>query len=443
MEKNIIQKEIENFDKIIKDMELKTKENFINNIKIKENLKTIKRTENKNNILDELIFDKKGELNILKQLIILKEQKKLDFEDIISKYLYQLLLINKSTNNKIDKLKRNNLIINKKQKIINKLLDNLNNEFYNYLDNDNENIKNKNEKKYSLTNVFSNGVNKYLYKEPSSCKVKNNKYNLINEDDKLKKIELNNIEIDEYTKNFQNYINKNKINSKDNNTDKNQINNINNIKKKNNNYNDFINIKQINNNKNNINNINKINNNNKNLNNNEKNIIQQNKFNFKANKNLKKSRDNLKYLISQNENEKLNKQKINNYYNFIKLLFLKLRKYNINIIKNYFNKLKNYNTQLKLINLLNKSIINKRFIIISKINEILQKLSLIYNEAINEEIINEDIFLNNIYLNQINVNEKNKINSMKIYKSNLNKMKFINKEMNDIKNKILKFAENI
>ena len=32
---------------------------------------------------------------------------------------------------------------------------------------------------------------------------------------------------------------------------------------------------------------------------------------------------------------------------------------------------------------------------------------------------------------------------MKIYKSNLNKMKFINKEMNDIKNKILKFAENI
>ena len=360
MDKNLIHKEIENFDKIIKDMELKTKVNFINNIKIKENLKAIKRNENKNNILDELIFDKKSELNILKQLIILKEQKKLDFEDIISKYLYQLLLINKSTNNKIDKLKRNNLIINKKQKIINKLLESLNDEFYNYLDNENENLKNKKLKNYSLTNVFSNGIDQYLYKEPSSCKIKNNTYNLINEDDKKKNIELNNIkikkgEIDDYIKDFQIYINKNDINSKNNN-DKNQINNLNNIEEKN--YND----NTININKNDINQINYNNNKNINIKNNEKNNTQQNKLNFKVNKNLRKSRDNLKYLMSQNEKEKLNKQKIKYYNDFIKLLFLKIRNYNINIIKNYFNKLKNYNSKLKLINIFNKILINKRYI---------------------------------------------------------------------------------
>ena len=440
MDKNLIHKEIENFDKIIKDMELKTKVNFINNIKIKENLKAIKRNENKNNILDELIFDKKSELNILKQLIILKEQKKLDFEDIISKYLYQLLLINKSTNNKIDKLKRNNLIINKKQKIINKLLENLNDEFYNYLDNENENIKNKKLKNYSLTNVFSNGVDQYLYKDPSSCKIKNNTYNLINEDDKKNNIELNNIkikkgEIDDYIKDFQSYINKNKINSKNNN-EKNQINNLNNIEKKN--YND----NTIHINKNDINQINYNNNKNINIKNNEKYNTQQNKLNFKVNKNLRKSRDNLKYLMSQNEKEKLNKQKIKYYNDFIKLLFLKIRNYNINIIKNYFNKLKNYNSKLKLINIFNKILINKRYIIISKIKEIIQKSSLIYNEIINEEIINEDAFLNNIYLNQMKINEKKKC-CLKDFKNNLNKMKSINKEMKDIKNKILKFAEKI
>ena len=440
MDKNLIHKEIENFDKIIKDMELKTKVNFINNIKIKENLKAIKRNENKNNILDELIFDKKSELNILKQLIILKEQKKLDFEDIISKYLYQLLLINKSTNNKIDKLKRNNLIINKKQKIINKLLESLNDEFYNYLDNENENLKNKKLKNYSLTNVFSNGIDQYLYKEPSSCKIKNNTYNLINEDDKKKNIELNNIkikkgEIDDYIKDFQIYINKNDINSKNNN-DKNQINNLNNIEEKN--YND----NTININKNDINQINYNNNKNINIKNNEKNNTQQNKLNFKVNKNLRKSRDNLKYLMSQNEKEKLNKQKIKYYNDFIKLLFLKIRNYNINIIKNYFNKLKNYNSKLKLINIFNKILINKRYIIISKIKEIIQKSSLIYNEIINEEIINEDAFLNNIYLNQMKINEKKKY-CLKDFKNNVNKMKSINKEMKEIKNKILKFAEKI
>ena len=97
MNNNNDQKELEYFNEIINDMELKTKEIFINNIKIKENVRAIKRIENKNNFLEDMLSDKKNELKILKQLIILKEQKKLNFEDIISKYLYQLICMNNRT----------------------------------------------------------------------------------------------------------------------------------------------------------------------------------------------------------------------------------------------------------------------------------------------------------------------------------------------------------
>ena len=188
MNNNNDRKELEYFNEIINDMELQTKEIFINNIKIKENVRAIKRIENKNNFLEDILSDKKNELKILKQFIILKEQKKLNFEDIISKYFYQLICMNNRANNKIDLLKRNDLIINKKEKIINKLLDNFNNEFNICLNNEynkKTNPKNKkeqiNDKKYYLSNVFSNGANKYTHKGSSSCKKKDNKNNLIND----------------------------------------------------------------------------------------------------------------------------------------------------------------------------------------------------------------------------------------------------------------------
>ena len=211
MEENKIQKEmnpIQYFDKTINDMELKIKDIYVNKIRIKENLNSIKRIENKNNFLDDMILDKKSELNILKNLLILKEQKKLNFEDIISKYLYQLILIDNKNNNKIDILKKKNLIINRKQKIINMLLDNLNNNLNNYLKNDkkenlenklipknndelllNEKIKNKNfynqnsDKKY----FYSNGINKYINKEPVSYKANNKKNNIFNKKNELEK----------------------------------------------------------------------------------------------------------------------------------------------------------------------------------------------------------------------------------------------------------------
>ena len=427
MNNNNDQKELEYFNEIINDMELKTKEIFINNIKIKENVRAIKRIENKNNFLEDMLSDKKNELKILKQLIILKEQKKLNFEDIISKYLYQLICMNNRSNNKIDLLKRNDLIINKKQKIINKLLDNFNNEFNICLNNEynkKANPKNKKEK-YYLSNVFSNGINKYTYKGSSSCKTKDNKNNLIKEEKKI--IDLNDIilkkgEIEDITNDFQNYIN---INIKKENKSKNKNDN-----KKD--YNDFISTKPNNKMNKNVNKINI-----------ETFTFQNDRINFKANKNLQKSRENLKNLISKNDKEKLNKKKSQTYTEFAKVLFSKIKTNNINLAKIIFNKLKYYNAISKLKIFFNKYYINRRTIIIDKIKEILQNTSSNYNEALNEEIINDDMFLNELDLNQINNNGTKKKFELNDFNNALIKLKSINKEIKDIENKIKIFTNNI
>ena len=495
MEENKIQKEmnpIQYFDKTINDMELKIKDIYVNKIRIKENLNSIKRIENKNNFLDDMILDKKSELNILKNLLILKEQKKLNFEDIISKYLYQLILIDNKNNNKIDILKKKNLIINRKQKIINMLLDNLNNNLNNYLKNDkkenlenklipknndelllNEKIKNKNfynqnsDKKY----FYSNGINKYINKEPVSYKAYNkknnisngdkdkNKYN-VNKKNELEKMQLKKEEIKEYINDFQNYINKEKLkenNNNNNNNNNNQL-KINNYLEENNNNkinnkndkednkeddNILVNIKQkINNNNNNI--YNNINNNINNINYNKRNDkIQNSIINFKPNKNLQKSRENLKYFILQNDKEKINKRKKENYFSFIKLLISKIKNYTIQLKKISFNQIKNYNNILKLKNLLNKYLQYNTNIIISNIKEIFQKTCLIYNENINEEIVNDNEFLTNLEINNNNNDNIDKIYDIKELKSNLNKIKRMNKEIMDIENNIKIFTNKL
>ena len=113
------------FSKSFKDIESKMKELFINKIKIKENIKSIKYYENKNTFIDNVIQDKKAELNILKQLLLLKEKKKLNFDFIISKYLSHILGSNNKNNNV------NQDIINKRR--VNSLLEGFNNEFNYYL----------------------------------------------------------------------------------------------------------------------------------------------------------------------------------------------------------------------------------------------------------------------------------------------------------------------
>ena len=155
------------FEKSFKEIESKMKELFLNKIKIKENVKTIKQFENKNIYLDNVIRDKKNELNILKQLLILKEQKKLNFEFIISKYLSDVVLPN---NNIKDEKKEN--IVNKKR--VNSLLEEFNYEFNYYL-----NMNNKKSKK-KLHRYNSDLFNKELLKKNNEDFLDNNKNNHIN-----------------------------------------------------------------------------------------------------------------------------------------------------------------------------------------------------------------------------------------------------------------------
>ena len=79
MEQSKKQKEINHakliFDTTIKEIELKIKDMCINDLIIKENLNKIKKIENENNYLDDILYDKKSELNLLKQLLILKQKK--------------------------------------------------------------------------------------------------------------------------------------------------------------------------------------------------------------------------------------------------------------------------------------------------------------------------------------------------------------------------------
>jgi len=140
------------FEKSLKEIESKMKELFLNNIKIKENVKSIRQLENKNIYLDNAIKDKKTELNILKQLLLLKEKKKLNFDFIISKYLSDIILPKN-----IKKEEKKPSMINKKQ--VDSLLQEFNYEFNYYL-----NMSTKRSKK-KLHRYNSDLFNKELLKK--------------------------------------------------------------------------------------------------------------------------------------------------------------------------------------------------------------------------------------------------------------------------------------
>ena len=154
------------FEKSFKEIESKMKELFLNKIKIKENVKTIKQFENKNIYLDNVIRDKKNELNILKQLLILKEQKKLNFEFIISKYLSDIVLPKNNLKNE----KKDNIVSKKR---VNSLLEEFNYEFNYYLNMNNQKSKKK------LHRYNSDLFNKELLKKNNEDLIDNNKNNHI------------------------------------------------------------------------------------------------------------------------------------------------------------------------------------------------------------------------------------------------------------------------
>lgn len=413
------------FEKSINEIEFKIKDIYINNIKVKENLKNIKRIENKKYSLDDILIDKKNELNFLKQLLIIKERKKLNFQEVISKYLSQLILIDNEINKKIDTLNQKNYIVEKKQKIINSLFEDFNNEFennlyskkkenfkkninntYNYhllkekLENEELNLKN--------TSLISDSdrINKYINRQSFSNTIKNLKKNLLNDKNKFN-LNKNKLLKEEKKQNFINEININEeIKDEKDNLDINII-KENKLKRENDGskeMNDF-----------------------------------QNKINFEANKNLKNSRDYLKYLISQNEELRQNKKKREKYESFIKFFFEKIKKYKNNLNKKIFNLLINYNDSLKLKQILNNFVKKNKENIISKIIKVLQNSSQIYNKIKQEEIINDYEFLNKIKNND---NKKNEY-TIKDFENNLNEIKNINHEIKDFQNRISIFINKI
>ena len=412
------------FEKSFKEMELKMRDVSINNIKVKENLKEIKRLENKKYSLDEIISDKKSELNVLKQLLILKENKKLDFQDIVSKYLNQLISIDDKMNKKIDKLEQKNYIVEKKKKIINSLVECFNNEFNNCLNNNN-NINDKNDMNKKFKKYKSLLFEEKLTKINNDCYENENlnldNINIINnkkkDNDNGKNEDFIKEEKKDIYNDFHGSINKTTIN--DINNRKNNNNEKKRGSKKNNRINEA-NIKAKNMN---------------NLDEQKKNSIL-NEINFVPNKNLLNPRNNLKNIIMQNEKDKYNRKKKENNIKFIKIILAITKKIVIRLNKKTFNLLIVFNNSLKLKIILDKY--NK--IIIPKIIKLLKNSSKIYN-AEKENIIDENEFLKEIRNNN-DENNKNKY-AIENFEKNLNKIKEVNEEIKEIEKKMNDFIYKI
>ena len=107
----------------LESIEHKSKTLKIKEIKIKENIRSIKNKEKKYSIITEQIATRKEELKLLKQLLYLKEQNNIDNpEEIISIYLDFIISSNNLLNDKLTSLMEKEININMKQKFINKLL---------------------------------------------------------------------------------------------------------------------------------------------------------------------------------------------------------------------------------------------------------------------------------------------------------------------------------
>ena len=116
----------------LNDVELRTKSMKIKEIKIKENIRSIKLKEKKYNKINEEITTRKQELKLLKELLFFKEQKKLNPYDMINSYLDFFISSNFLLDDKLNSLIKKEINLNKKQKIMNKLIGNKINDDYDY-----------------------------------------------------------------------------------------------------------------------------------------------------------------------------------------------------------------------------------------------------------------------------------------------------------------------
>jgi len=397
----------------LESIEHKSKTLKIKEIKIKENIRSIKNKEKKYSIITEQIATRKEELKLLKQLLYLKEQNNIDNpEEIISIYLDFIISSNNLLNDKLTSLMEKEINVNMKQKFINKLL--------------NEEINDDN---YDLS--ISESITK---------PVDINKFLLLS-----KKKEGSNDDPNNFDNFFMNRINNNNLF-----TIKKNSNLTNSFKKdKINNYyiNQFINkdltkYQQYNNNTINFSKILTTNNSNNNsINNSGKEYNNISTININSSSTIKDLNNNIYTLTDKSEfinyNLKPNK-KLKSARNTFKKLLNKINKSNeILFSTNKNNDLKDF-----IFNVLNTQYF------LRKILYICYQSAEIYNINKQESIetIHEKDFISKLIEDYEDIGEKYDLkekNNLKLYEEGLEEIKKITLETKNLENLITNFAHSI
>ena len=397
----------------LESIEHKSKTLKIKEIKIKDNIRSIKIKEKKYSKVTEQIATRKEELKLLKQLLYLKEQNNIDNpEEIISIYLDFIISSNNLLNDKLTSLMEKEININMKQKFINKLL--------------NEEINDDN---YDLS--ISESITK---------PVDINKFLLLS-----KKKEGSNDDPNNFDNFFMNRINNNNLF-----TIKKNSNLTNSFKKdKINNYyiNQFINkdltkYQQYNNNTINFSKILTTNNSNNNsINNSGKEYNNISTININSSSTIKDLNNNIYTLTDKSEfinyNLKPNK-KLKSARNTFKKLLNKINKSNeILFSTNKNNDLKDF-----ILNVLNTQYF------LRKILYICYQSAEIYNINKQESIetIHEKDFISKLIEDYEDIGEKYDLkekNNLKLYEEGLEEIKKITLETKNLENLITNFAHSI
>ena len=397
----------------LESIEHKSKTLKIKEIKIKENIRSIKIKEKKYSKVTEQIATRKEELKLLKQLLYLKEQNNIDNpEEIISIYLDFIISSNNLLNEKLTSLMEKEININMKQKFINKLLnEEINDDNYDLSisesitkpvdinkflllpkkkeenDNDTNNLDNFFMNRINNNNLFSIKKNSNLTNSNKKDKINNYYINQFINKDLTKYQQYNNNTI-----NFSKIITSNNSNNNSINNSGNEYNNISTI---------------------NINSSSTI----KDLNNNIYTLTDKSEFiyyNLKPNKKLKSARNTFKKLLN-----KINKSN--------EILFSTNKN---NDLKDFF--LNILNTQYFLRKILYICYQSAEIYNINKQNSI--------------ETIHEKDFISRLIEDYEDIGEKYDLkekNNLKLYEEGLEEIKKITLETKNLENLITNFAHSI
>ena len=403
----------------LEDIEHRTKTLKIKEIKIKENIRSIKLKEKKFSKINEEIATRKEELKLIKQLLDFKEQKTMNSGEIISSYLDFIITSNNLLDDKLTSLMEKEININMKQKFINKLL---NKEIYddNYDFSLNERIRNPIDiSKFILTQkkkkVIDNGGDN----------LDNIFMNRINNNNNLFSIKRNNISLNSSSEKISNGIKAKELKKINiNNTNLNKFINKDLTKSQQYTNNNSVNISRLISNKN-SNNISEKKYNNMCINNQEKEKENNNKYymtdkndfpnyNLKPDKQLKTARDTLKKLLI-----KMNKSNESSFYS------------------NKNDELKNF-----ILKILNSNFFLRK--ILYKCYELVETYNINNQNAV--ETIHDNEFINKLIEGYEDVGEKydlKELNNIKLYEDGLEEIKKITSETKSLEDTITQFAHKI